>query len=249
MKATEVVAKIKKRYALPEWTTLTEVMNYDGPNIRRVDVISINMWPSRKYEVHGFEVKVSRADFLNEMKDIKKSETFSKFCDFWWLATPKGLVQPSEVPESWGLLEFTENRTFTTKQAPRKETPEPLDRTFIVSMLKGAISLEEKEIYQKVREATEKERKWLEEREKEILEEAYQKVINAEARTNKHTELLERFQKMTGEEYISEYDMGIFQQKYKMVQALSSGSMFRVLEIMQEIAKIKKGMEGLNGNE
>ena len=54
--------------------------------------------------VHGFEVKVSRSDWLRELKDPCKSEAWSRYCHHWWLVAPRDVVKPGELPENWGHL-------------------------------------------------------------------------------------------------------------------------------------------------
>lgn len=103
---------------------------------RRADAVCMNIWPSKGYAIHGFEIKVSRADFLNEMKDITKAKAVAKYCDFWWLATPAGLVKAEEVPASWGLMELHKNGLKIKKQAPQAASPTPPDRSFMASMLR-----------------------------------------------------------------------------------------------------------------
>lgn len=55
--------------------------------------------------LHGHEVKISRSDWLTEMKDPTKAAAFSVFCDFWWLVvSDKSIVKPGELPAGWGLM-------------------------------------------------------------------------------------------------------------------------------------------------
>jgi len=52
-----------------------------------------------------FQAKVSRSDYLkdfNKNKDLKTTETP---CSLHWVVTTKSLVNISELPENWGLLE------------------------------------------------------------------------------------------------------------------------------------------------
>jgi len=59
-----------------------------------------------------FEVKVSRADFLSTFgPKIKNSHAnrHHPVGSFHWIVTPKGLVEPEEVPTFWGLLETSGN--------------------------------------------------------------------------------------------------------------------------------------------
>lgn len=78
--------------------------------LRTADAIAIDTWESKGLELHGFEVKCSRSDWLTELKTPEKSEPFRKFCDRWWLVTSsKDIVKPGELPHGWGHMALVEN--------------------------------------------------------------------------------------------------------------------------------------------
>jgi hypothetical protein len=57
------------------------------------------------YPVHGHEVKVSRSDWLTELKNPDKADAFRRYCDYWWLVVPdRAIVHDGELPAGWGLL-------------------------------------------------------------------------------------------------------------------------------------------------
>lgn len=57
------------------------------------------------YPIHGFEVKVSRSDWLAELRDPEKAQAFIPYVHYWWLVVPdKDLVRLDELPTNWGLL-------------------------------------------------------------------------------------------------------------------------------------------------
>ena len=51
------------------------------------------------------ECKTSRSDFFNDLKKAIHKHPDSCPGQERWYMTPPGLVEPSEVPEAWGLLE------------------------------------------------------------------------------------------------------------------------------------------------
>lgn len=57
-----------------------------------------------RVQLHGHEVKVSRSDWLQELADPSKAESWKRHCDRWWLVAPDGVVRPGELPDGWGLL-------------------------------------------------------------------------------------------------------------------------------------------------
>lgn len=70
------------------------------------------------------EVKVSRGDFF---RDRKKPSRDPRACmgRLRWYLTPRGLLQPEEIPEPWGLLEWTGARVWRRKAAVDTTRSEP----------------------------------------------------------------------------------------------------------------------------
>ncbi len=65
----------------------------------------MNLYPSRGLEINGFEVKGSRQDWIKELKSPEKSAPVQRFCDRWWIVAPAGIIQPGELPPTWGQFE------------------------------------------------------------------------------------------------------------------------------------------------
>ena len=63
----------------------------------------------------GYEVKVSRGDFLRDAKFY----TYEELCNCLYVVCPKGMIDRTEVPETVGLMEYDpEKKTlFTRKKA------------------------------------------------------------------------------------------------------------------------------------
>ena len=108
------------------------VVLFDVPNVvgmsqsRRCDAVAIGMWKRSGYLIHGFEVKVSRSDWLREVKDTTKADPFIEKCDRWWLVTGDiDIARPSEIPEYWGWMNAS--KTGLRVQRPAKPLNEPSD--------------------------------------------------------------------------------------------------------------------------
>lgn len=138
-------ALLRRRYAPPEWAFLEEVRNqtgYQKRSERYADGVAVNLWPSRGLEVLGFEIKANRRDWVRELKDPAKSSEIQKYCDRWWIvAGGRNIVHPGELPPTWGLMVVhgsgSKQRLVCTQEAPKLE-PTPLDRSFIMAMLRRA---------------------------------------------------------------------------------------------------------------
>ncbi|MEL6362834.1 MAG: MmcB family DNA repair protein, partial [Pseudomonadota bacterium] len=106
--ASDINRALKERYSGQEWRIWFEVSQSTGAiSGRRADAVAMNIWPSKGFQIHVFEVKVSRSDFKAELADPNKWKAIGKHADFFWLACPVGLVDREEVPEAWGLMELT----------------------------------------------------------------------------------------------------------------------------------------------
>ena len=151
--ASDINQAIKGKYSGPEWRVWFEVSRSTGYNSgRRADAVVMNIWPSKGFQINVFEVKVSRSDFKNEMADITKSKAIGQYADFFWLACPHGMVDKSEVPENWGLMEFGKGGLRVKKQAPILADPTPIDRGFAASLLRSGEDLIDAEIDRRAEE-------------------------------------------------------------------------------------------------
>ena len=135
----DIMQALSKRYAEPEWAFFPQVRNSTGVTYapRTADAVALNLWPSRGMELHGFEIKTSRSDFLNELKLPEKSDSIAKYCDRWWLVTSNPeIVQRGELPAAWGLLVMHGTALKCEEEAKKLEAL-PLDRTFVASLLRN----------------------------------------------------------------------------------------------------------------
>lgn len=89
---------------------------------RRADLIWMT---ARTAHITGYEIKVTRADLLSELRDPTKCEPWLKYCDRWWLAVGDaslvdGLMD--RIPDDWGVCTppTSPNRRMMTvlKEAP-----------------------------------------------------------------------------------------------------------------------------------
>lgn len=123
--AKDVRAMLAVRYAPPEWRIEHELTL----NVRRLDTVALRMWggSGRGYEVLGFEIKVSRADWLRELTSIEKAAEWAHVVDRFFVVAPKGVVQEGELPRDWGLLEVT--GTGTGLRLKAQPAPRPVGAT------------------------------------------------------------------------------------------------------------------------
>lgn len=139
MKVPDLGFALRERYRAPEWAIFFEVANGPGSTLRRyADAIAMSLFPSRGLDLHGFEIKQSRSDWLHELKQPEKAEEIASYCDYWWIVVPdKALVKLDEMPAPWGLISMQGKVLRQIKAAKRLE-PKPLDRKIVAAILRRA---------------------------------------------------------------------------------------------------------------
>lgn len=90
---------------------------------------------------HGHEVKVSRSDWLAELRDPAKAETFKQHMHFWWLVVPDRSIVRDDLPDGWGLIVGVKNSLRILKRAPLL-TPEPMPNGLVGALMRAAIKTE-----------------------------------------------------------------------------------------------------------
>jgi hypothetical protein len=131
---------LRARYPAKTHALFFEVRNAAGFSAdRSCDAIAMGLWPSRGLKLVGFEFKSSRADWLREYRNPEKADAFAQFCDEWWLVVSgMAIVEPDELPETWGLLVANGARLVCQKEAPKRQ-PLPINRHLLAALLKRAV--------------------------------------------------------------------------------------------------------------
>lgn len=130
------------------WVCAEHVRNDSGFfAARTADFMAMDMWPSTGNAIHGHEVKVSRSDWLAELRKPEKAYPFVEMVDYWWLAVPSAaIVKEGELPNGWGLLVLGPHGLRAKVRAPRLHRggvtslrePRDVPRGFAASLLRAA---------------------------------------------------------------------------------------------------------------
>lgn len=136
----EVVAALRARYPERSWAFFEQVRNGTGYGANRTaDAIAMGLWPSQGLELHGFEIKCYRGDWLRELKKPQKADEMLGYCDrIYIVVSDRGMVKPEELPPTWGLMEPAGDGLRATVKAERNPAAVPLDRSFIASVMREA---------------------------------------------------------------------------------------------------------------
>jgi hypothetical protein len=96
----------RDRYAL--FFDVPDAVSLDAR--RRIDAVAVGIWKSVGREIEAFELKVSRSDWLREVKQVNKADPFVALCDRFWLVTgDPSVAKPDEVPACWGWMTGTKH--------------------------------------------------------------------------------------------------------------------------------------------
>lgn len=142
MKSVDLIHLLSKQFSPPSRAFIPEFRCGTGyTRETRVDAIAMELWPSSKggMEITGFELKISRSDWLRELKDPHKATPIKQFCDRWYLvvADLKVIKYADELPEGWGLMFAEKGELHTMIEAPKLEA-KPIDKAFIGALMRRA---------------------------------------------------------------------------------------------------------------
>ena len=140
MTEAEILHALKKKFPENEYAVLPQVRNGTGfeRRARTADAMVMCLWPSRGLELQGIEIKVSRSDWLREMKAPQKAEDIFAYCDRWWLVVSStDIIKDGELPSTWGLMVMGEKGIRVKSPAPKLDA-KPMDRLMLAAMLRKA---------------------------------------------------------------------------------------------------------------
>ena len=153
--ANHVRRVLERRYA-NGWIVLHEVANHLGAMAtirdqvdadrlrvhdveakRYLDTVAVGMYRATDYEILGHEIKVTRADWLAELRQPRKAQAFAHLVSRFYVVAPPDVVRLDELPPGWGLLRFHPSRLTLARQAEYHEVAIP--RSWIASLLARAV--------------------------------------------------------------------------------------------------------------
>lgn len=99
-------------------------------------------WQERTPTLIGHEVKISRADWLTELRDPTKSEAWKQFCHGWYLvAADSSVARPDELPDGWGLMVSHGRSLKVVVRTPRLD-PVALDMNHTAALTRAVMQTE-----------------------------------------------------------------------------------------------------------
>lgn len=149
----QVLDAVRTRHSAVEWIFLEEVrastgwgsVTYDGNGRyrtgrgekaveQRLDAWALQLWSPGA--ILAYEVKVSRADYLREVKDPEKRLFAELVSSEFYFATPVRLIRPHELPAGCGLIEVYEDGRVRTRVKAEARTVAQAGWGFVGSLLR-----------------------------------------------------------------------------------------------------------------
>ena len=131
-----ILRQLAKRHASnnPAWFFMTEVKN--GPSqIVSSGLLKLDAMAIRKSWVNpcfvGYEVKVSRSDFLRD----DKWPGYLSYCHKFYFACPAGLIQPEELQSQVGLIWYNPEKDCITTKRRAVYRPVELDPALLMYVI------------------------------------------------------------------------------------------------------------------
>lgn len=149
MRERDLLDRLHERYSRRYANGPHKVLRYVGAAHVRygplwpkaiVDYLVQDTWGNYRDVPHpllGFEVKVSRPDFLREVRDLGKSEPFRRVCSEWYIVAPSTDIVRDDLPRGWGLLVPYGAHLRVASPAHRNAHPDPLPRGLIAGFLRA----------------------------------------------------------------------------------------------------------------
>ncbi len=133
----DIKALMRRRYRdFRQWIYFEECPVGTGwKGSRFMDAYVIAAWPSANNLRMAFEIKVSRADFLNEIKNPAKRRAALFFSNQFYFVAPKGMIKPDELPAECGLMEADGTELRVKIEAPTRESIRPT-WNFVATLLR-----------------------------------------------------------------------------------------------------------------
>lgn len=128
-----------------DWLHFSELRigtGYGKDAEQRIDFWAMHTLPSERLRRVAFEVKVSRGDFLAELRQPRKRAVALLWSNEFYFAAPSGLIQVAELPPECGLVEYRLDEfgahLHWSVAAPWRDTP-PCSWRFVAALLRRSV--------------------------------------------------------------------------------------------------------------
>ena len=143
--STDLCEALRQRHPATrgEWLFFEELRGGTGfgsSNEQRIDAFALSCW-GRHQERIAYEIKVSRSDWLRELKKPRKRAMARRYSTQFYFVAPKGLIKVEELPPDAGLVEVWRHSSGDMCQRTAVKAPEvdgyPPTWRFVASLIRA----------------------------------------------------------------------------------------------------------------
>ncbi len=92
---------------------------------QRIDAYHMEEIPTKMLRKTAYEIKVSRSDFLSEIRNPIKRRYALRVSNLFYFVTPPGVAKVDEIPQECGLVEVSGGEWKVVVPAPWREAMPP----------------------------------------------------------------------------------------------------------------------------
>ncbi len=109
------------------------------------DFLALDTWGNigpehQRHPLLGFEVKISRSDYLREIRDPSKSAPFRAVCREWYIVASEKSIIRDDLPDGWGLMVPRGDGLVCVRRSALNPAPEPMPRGLIAGFMRAAVT-------------------------------------------------------------------------------------------------------------
>lgn len=252
LKTADLQALLAAKYPKDRYALFFDVPDNVGTNAhRRADAIVVGCWASVGRLIEGFELKVSRGDWLKEVSQVNKADPFIERCDKWWLVTGSPTIAKlDEIPACWGWMAATKSGLRVQRPATKLPTDDTkIHRLFAIGLfrkMQGDL-LSSPEVVHAIKEVRAN-------NEKEIEDRVRQATQRNERRATEAVAKLEKFEKESGID-LDDWRLGNIAPLIRAIADLSYGNGMEAVakeferqetaltELLDGVRKVRQGLK------
>jgi hypothetical protein len=139
--ADAIIVALYDHYSRSDWLCFDELRvgtGYGKDAEKRIDFWAIEAIPSKRFRRVAYEIKVSRADFLAELRQPRKRARALLLSNEFYFITPPGLVKDAELPPECGLVEVHDLGFLTFRHAAPWRDSAPPTWQFLAAVVRRA---------------------------------------------------------------------------------------------------------------
>ena len=133
----DILSTLRDRHDGPEWLFFPELRLGTGYALRcngrkvlsevesRIDAFAMNCYPSKRCQRVAYEIKMTRSDFIREIRQPLKRRPAMLLTNLFYFVAPDGVLAVEDIPAECGLLVVKDKPTGYTHCSLKETVPAP----------------------------------------------------------------------------------------------------------------------------